>query len=40
MVKTVLHRADLAEVAQVAADLAEVAELAADVPELAAGEVR
>jgi hypothetical protein len=28
MVKTVLHRADLAQVAQVAADLAEVAELA------------
>jgi hypothetical protein len=37
IVKTVHHRADLAQVAQVAADLAEVAELAA---EVAAGEDR
>ena len=40
IVKTVHHRADLAQVAQVAADLAEVAELAAGLAHVAAGEDR
>ena len=40
MVKTVHHRTDLAEVAQVAADLAEVEELTASSAKVAAGEVR